>query len=158
MAFAEDRAVFDGYQEATIAGIGPASSNAAIAAPADARKYPDVVSQALAALRLAGVGGPYTLILGAAGYTAVSETSDHGYPVRDHLARLVDGPIVWAPAIDGGYLLSARGGDFELFLAQDLSIGYESHDADSVRLYFQQAITFLVHTAEASVPITAPPA
>jgi uncharacterized linocin/CFP29 family protein len=158
MAFAEDRAVFDGYQAASIVGIGPASSNAAIAAPADARQYPDVVSQALAALRLAGVGGPYTLVLGAAAYTAVSETSDHGYPVRDHLARLVDGPIVWAPAIDGGYLLSARGGDFELFLAQDLSIGYEAHDADSVRLYFRQAITFLVHTAEASVPITAPPA
>lgn len=155
MAFAEDRAVFEGYRAAGIEGIRAASSNPALALPADARQYPDVVSEAVAALRLAGVGGPYALLLGATAYTAVSETSDHGYPVRDHLARLVDGPIVWAPAIDGGFLLSTRGGDYELCLGQDLSIGYESHDADAVRLYFLEAITFLVYTAEAAVPFSA---
>jgi uncharacterized linocin/CFP29 family protein len=31
--------------------------------------------------------------------------------------------------------LSARGGDFELHLGQDVSIGYPSHDASSVELY-----------------------
>ena len=150
MAFAEDRAVFEGYQAGGIAGIRAAASNQALTLPPDARQYPDVVSQALAALRLAGVGGPYALVLSAGAYTAVSETSDHGYPVREHLARLVDGPIMWAPAIDGAFVLSTRGGDFELHLAQDLSIGYESHDADRVRLYFTEALTFLVHTAEAA--------
>jgi uncharacterized linocin/CFP29 family protein len=121
--------------------------------PSDARQYPDVVSQALSSLRLAGVGGPYALLLSADAYTAVSETSDHGYPVRDHLSRLIDGPIVWAPAIDGAMVLTTRGGDFEIFLAQDLSIGYTSHDADTVHLYFTQALTFAVHTAEAAVPL-----
>ena len=155
MAVAEDRAVFEGYQAAGIAGIRAASSNPALDLPADARQYPDTVSQALAALRLAGVAGPYALALSAAAYTAVSETSDHGYPVRDHLARLVDGPIIWAPAIDGGFVLSTRGGDYEMCLAQDLSIGYDSHDADSVRLYFTEALAFAVHTPEAGVPLRA---
>ena len=155
MAVAEDRAVFEGYQAAGIAGIRAASSNPALDLPADARQYPDTVSQALAALRLAGVGGPYALALSAAAYTAVSETSDHGYPVRDHLARLVDGPIIWAPAIDGGFVLSTRGGDYEMCLAQDLSVGYDSHDADSVHLYFTEAMTFDVHTPEAGVPLRA---
>ncbi len=134
------------------------SSNPAVDLPADARQYPDTVSQALAALRLAGVAGPYALALSAAAYTAVSETSDHGYPVRDHLARLVDGPIIWAPAVDGGFVLSTRGGDYEMCLAQDLSVGYDSHDADSVRLYFTEALTFGVHTPEAGVPLRAGPA
>jgi len=107
------------------------------------------------ALRLGGVGGPYALLLSADAFTAVSETSDHGYPVREHLRRLIDGPIVWAPAIDGAFVVTTRGGDFEMYLAQDLSIGYQSHDADSVHLYFIQALTFLVHTAEAAVPLTA---
>jgi len=124
--------------------------------PADAKQYPDAVSEALQALRLAGVGGPYALVLSAAAYTAVSETSDYGYPVRDHLARLVDGPIIWAPAVDGGFVLSTRGGDYDLCLAQDLSIGYESHDAETVRLYFIEALTFLVHTPEAGVAFRAP--
>jgi uncharacterized linocin/CFP29 family protein len=153
MAFAEDRTVFDGYQAAGITGLRAGSSNPALTLPADARQYPDLVSQAQASLRLAGVGGPYALLLSARSYTAVSETSDHGYPVREHLARLVDGPIVWAPAIEGAFLVSTRGGDFEMYLAQDLSIGYESHDAQAVQLYFQQAMTFLVHTPEAGVPL-----
>ncbi len=155
MAFAEDRAVFEGYQAGGIAGIRASASNQALNLPADARQYPDVISEALSALRLAGVGGPYALLLSADAFTAVSETSDHGYPVREHLRRLIDGPIVWAPAIDGAFVVTTRGGDFEMYLAQDLSIGYRSHDADSVHLYFIQALTFLVHTAEAAVPLTA---
>ena len=88
-------------------------------------------------------------------YTAVSETSDHGYPIRDHLARLLDGEIIWAPALDGALMLSCRGGDHELRLGEDLSIGYLSHDAEHVQLYFQESFTFAAYTAEASVAITA---
>ena len=155
IGFAEDRAVFEGYPAAGIAGVRQSSSNPALTLPAEARDYPNVVSQAVTALRLAGVGGPFSLLLSADAYTLVSETSDHGYPIREHLARVIDGEIVWAPAIDGAFLLSARGGDFELRLGQDLSIGYLSHDADTVRLYFQESLTFLVYTAEASVALGA---
>lgn len=153
IAFAEDRAVFDGYAAAQLTGIRQASSNPALTLSAGARDYPDVISDALSALRLAGVAGPYSLLLSADAYTAVSETSDHGYPVRERLARLIDGDILWAPAIDGALLMSGRGGDCELRLGQDLSIGYLSHDADQVTLYFQESFTFAVYTAEASVAL-----
>ena len=157
MAIAEDRAVFEGYPAAGIPGIRACAPGPGLALPADARGYPDVISQAVTALRLAGVGGPYSLLLSADAYTAVNETADHGYPVRDHLARVVDGEIIWAPATDGAFVLSARGGDYELHLGQDLSIGYESHDAERIRLYFSESMTFLVHTPEAAVPLAAPP-
>ncbi len=153
IALAEDRAVFDGYAPGGIGGIRKTASNAALKLPAAVTAYPDVVSSALESLRLAGVGGPFALVLSASAYTAVSETSDHGYPVRQHLAKLVDGPIVWAPAIEGAFVLSTRGGDFELYLGQDLSIGYLSHDIETVTLYFEEALTFLTHTPEAVVPI-----
>ena len=155
IAFAEDRAVFDGYAAAQITGVRPSSSNTALALPGEARDYPDVVSKAVSALRLAGVAGPYSLVLSADAWTTVSETSDHGYPVREPQARLLDGDIIWAPAIDGALLVSGRGGDYELRLGQDLSIGYQSHDADSVQLYFTESFTFAVYTTEASVAITA---
>jgi uncharacterized linocin/CFP29 family protein len=155
IAFAEDRAIFDGYPAAGITGVRQSSSNAPVALPASALEYPNVVSQAASALRLAGVGGPFSLLLSADTYTVVSETADHGYPIRDHLARVVDGEIIWAPAIDGAFLLSARGGDYELRLGQDLSIGYLSHDADTVQLYFTESLTFLAYTAEASVALSA---
>ncbi len=155
IAFAEDRAVFDGYAAAQITGIRQASSNPALTLPAEVRDYPDVVSKAVSELRLAGVAGPYSLLLSADAWTAVSETSDHGYPIREHLARVLDGDILWAPAIDGALLLSGRGGDYELRLGQDLSIGYQSHDGDSVQLYFTESFTFAVYTTEASVALNA---
>jgi uncharacterized linocin/CFP29 family protein len=155
IAFAEDRAIFAGYPAAGITGIRRSTSNPVLTLPAEAIEYPAVVSQAVSALRLAGVGGPYSLVLSAPAYTLVSETSDHGYPIRDHLARVVDGEIIWAPAIDGAFLLTGRGGDFELRLGQDLSIGYLSHDSEYVQLYFQESLTFLVYTTEASVVLNA---
>ena len=156
IAFAEDRAVFEGYAAAGIAGIRDASSNPVLSLPSEVRDYPNAISQAVTVLRLAGVGGPYTLALSADAYTAVSETSDYGYPVYEHIARVLDGEIIWAPAIDWAFLLSTRGGDFELRIGQDLSIGYLSHDATSIQLYFQESLTFLVYTSEAAVALTGP--
>jgi uncharacterized linocin/CFP29 family protein len=155
IAFAEDRAIFDGYAAGQVTGVRQASSNAALSLPAEVRQYPDVVSQAISGLRLAGVDGPYSLLLSADAYTAVSETSDHGYPIREHLARLLDGEIIWAPAISGALVLTGRGGDYELRLGQELSIGYLSHDAEHVELYFTESFTFSVYTTEASVSIGA---
>ena len=157
LALAEDRTIFDGYAEAGIPGIRASSSNPAITLPTRPRDYPDAISQAITALRLAGVSGPYTLALSADAYTAVSETSDQGYPIQEHISRLVDGEIIWAPAIDGAFLVSTRGGDFELHIGQDVAIGYLTHDTASVQLYFQETLTFLVYTAEAAVTLSAPP-
>ncbi|MFZ0502833.1 MAG: family 1 encapsulin nanocompartment shell protein, partial [Chthoniobacterales bacterium] len=100
---------------------------------------------------LAGVNGPYALLLGAEPYTAIGGGSDDGYPVLKHIQRLVDGEIVWAPAIKGGFVLSTRGGDFALHIGQDISIGYLSHSETVVRLYFQETFTFLLLTTEAAV-------
>ena len=131
-----------------------AAPTRALALPSDAREIPDVIAQALSELRLAGVDGPYSVLLSADVYTKVSETTEHGYPIREHLNRLVDGEIIWAPAIDGAFVLSTRGGDFDLQLGTDVSIGYLSHDAETVQLYLQETLTFLCYTAEASVALT----
>ncbi|MZD04509.1 bacteriocin [Streptomyces sp. SID5785] len=155
MAFAEDRAIFDGYAAAGIAGLRDRTSNPVLSLPAEPRDYPDTISRALTALRLAGVDGPYSLLLGADAYTAVSETSDHGYPIAGHLSRILDGELIWAPALDGAYVLSTRGGDFELRLGQDLAIGYTAHDARGIELYFHQTLTFLPYTDEAVVALNA---
>ncbi|ORV87630.1 family 1 encapsulin nanocompartment shell protein [Mycolicibacterium iranicum] len=155
LAFAEDRAIFEGYEAAHISGIRKSSSCPNLALPEDPREIPDVISQALSELRLAGVDGPYSVLLSAEVYTKVSETTAHGYPIREHLNRLVDGEIIWAPAIDGAFVLSTRGGDFDLQLGTDVCIGYLSHDADTVQLYLQETLTFLCYTAEASVALSA---
>lgn len=153
IAFAEDRAIFEGYPAAQIPGIRAASSNPAMTLPEDVLSYPEAIAEALRHLREAGVNGPYSVLLSAYAYTAVSETRDHGYPVHEHIKRLISGEIVWAPAIEGAFVLTTRGGDFALHLGQDISIGYLSHDAASVELYLQETMTFLAYTGEAVVAL-----
>jgi uncharacterized linocin/CFP29 family protein len=150
IAFAEDRAIFDGYVAAHIEGIRQRTNNPIMSLPGDARSYPDAVSQAVSQLRLVGVNGPYSLVLSAGAYTLVTETSDSGYPIIEHLRRVVD-EIVWAPAISGAFIVSTRGDDFALQIGEDVSIGYLSHTETSVRLYLEETMTFLVLTEEASV-------
>ena len=153
IAFAEDRAVFDGYAAAGIQGIRQGTSNPVLTLPSNVKGYPGVIAQAVSQLRLAGVDGPYALLLGSAPYTAIGGATDDGYPVLQHIQRLVDGKIIWAPAIEGGVVLTTRGGDFSLTVGQDLSIGYLGHTATAVQLYFQESITFLMQTSEASVAL-----
>jgi uncharacterized linocin/CFP29 family protein len=154
LAFAEDRSIFNGYKDADIQGIREATSNPIDTLPADVREYPDAVAHALSQLRLVGVNGPYSVLLGAEEYTALAETRDHGYPVLEHLKRIVDGNIVWAPAIEGAFVLTTRGGDFELNIGQDASIGYLDHTDRAVRLYPQETFVFRVLTGEASVVLS----
>ena len=103
LAFAEDRAIFEGYAAAGIGGIREGTSN----------------------------------------------------PVLRHIKDLVDGEIIWAPAINGAFVLTTRGGDFGLYIGEDVSIGYSSHDDKTVRLYLQETFTFLLLTTEASVALIA---
>jgi uncharacterized linocin/CFP29 family protein len=156
IAFAEDGAIFDGYAAAGIGGIREGTSNPIMTLPADVRDYPEAVAQALSRLRLVGVNGPYSVLLGADAYTALAETSDHGYPVLEHVNRLVKDEIIWAPAIAGAFVLTTRGGDFDLHIGQDVSIGYSSHTDRVVRLYLQETFTFLLLTTEAAVALSPP--
>ncbi|HVU58883.1 MAG TPA: family 1 encapsulin nanocompartment shell protein [Puia sp.] len=156
IAFAEDNAVFEGYEAAGIGGIRKGNTNKPIPLPAQVKGYPDAVARALSQLRQAGVNGPYHLVLGAEQYTAAEGGSDEGYPVLQHIRRLIDGEIIWAPALSGGFLLSGRGGDYELSIGQDFSIGYLEHSAANVMLYLQESFTFRLLTTEAAVAM--PPA
>ncbi|MBS0583882.1 MAG: bacteriocin family protein [Proteobacteria bacterium] len=156
IAFAEDRAVFEGHAAAGIQGLRQVTSNPVSTLPKDVKSYPDAIARAVNQLRLAGVNGPYALLLGAEPFTAINGASDDGYPVLKHVQGLVDKEIIWSPAIDGGVVLTTRGGDFDLHLGQDISIGYLGHTDTTVRLYLQETFTFIAQTAEAAVMFALP--
>ena len=155
IALAEDLAIFSGYPAAGIVGIVPGAANSTLVLPTELADYPAAIAGAIAELRAAGVDGPYTAVLSADVYTALSQASSHGYPVIQHVRRLLDGEIVWAPALSGAVVLSMRGGDFSLHLGQDLSIGYDSHTSAEVTLYLQESFTFQLLAGEAAVPLAA---
>jgi uncharacterized linocin/CFP29 family protein len=155
IATTENHAVFHGWPAAGFTGIADASTHEAIALGDDCERYPRHVARAVEALLRAGIDGPYGLALGPDAYTDVLETTEHGgYPLLDHLRKIIGGPLVWAPGVQGAVVVSLRGGDFLLDVGEDLSIGYREHSANAVELYLVESFTFRVATPEAAVALT----
>lgn len=153
IALAEDKAVFHGYREAGIGGLIEAAAEGKCAITEDYAAYISVVAEALHKLRSVGVAGPYGIALGPRCYTGLHKTLVGGFPAIEHIRRLLDGPIISAPAVDGAVVVSLRGGDFELTVGQDFAVGYLDHTASTVRLYLQESFTFRVVGPEAAVPL-----
>jgi uncharacterized linocin/CFP29 family protein len=155
LATLEDRIVFYGVADSAVQGMLTGSAHAAIAVSSDFRDFPAWVSSAEAQLRDAGVDGPYAIVLDPAAYTMLSKTTGPGgYPVLQHVRRLLEGPTIWAPAIDGALVASVRGGDFRLVVGQDISVGYQSHDGQRVSLFLEESLTFRLVAPEACVPLS----
>jgi uncharacterized linocin/CFP29 family protein len=155
-ALAENGVVFHGWEAAGVRGIAEAAPHDPIALGDRCERYPRHVAMAVERLLSAGIGGPYGLALGPAPYTRVLETSEHGgYPLLDHLRKILDGPLVWAPGAGGGVVLSLRGGDFLFESGEDVSVGYDRHDADVVHLFLVESFSFRIVTPEAAVALLA---
>jgi uncharacterized linocin/CFP29 family protein len=155
IATAENIAVFQGWPEAGITGIAEASPHPAQTLGEDAESYPRPVATAVELLLETGIAGPYALVLGRDQYIRVVETAEHGgYPLLDHLSRILDGPVLWVPGVDGAVVVSLRGDDFLFESGQDLAIGYDRHDRENVYLYIEESFSFLVATPEAAVALS----
>jgi uncharacterized linocin/CFP29 family protein len=156
LAVAENRAVFHGWSDASITGIAELSPHDKLPLGERTDAYPRPVAAAVERLLHNGISGPYALALGGEQYQLVVRTGEHGgYPLREHLGKILEGPIVWTPGVQGAIVVSLRGGDFQFESGQDISIGYHSHDRDSVQLYLEESFSFHVATPEAAVVLTA---
>jgi len=151
IAAAEDRTIFNGFKAANITGIIPASPHTPITIPDDYAEYPSLVVEAVETLRRGGINGPYALALGPDCFAGLAQAAEDGYPIRERVRRFLDGPLVWAPQVDGAVLLSTRGGDFTLTVGQDLSIGYAGHEKGKVSLYVTESFAFRVLDRGAAV-------
>ena len=149
---AENIAVFHGWKESGIVGITEATPHAPLPLGTDVEAWPQRVAEAVERLLSAGVGGPYGIALGRPEYTSVLQTTERGgYLLAEHLRKILDGPLVWAPGVLGAVVVSLRGGDFLFESGQDLSVGFTSYDADAVNLYLEESFSFRVATPEAAV-------
>lgn len=155
IALSENVAVFHGYEAGGITGIAQASVHEPMEVAGNLEGFPKIVAGAVERLRLAGVKGPYGLALSSEVWTDVVETTEHGgYPLFRHLDHILEGgAIVWSPGVDGGVVLSLRGGDFAFSSGQDLSVGYLAHDVTSITLYLEESFTFQVLSDDAAVAL-----
>lgn len=155
IALVEDNAIFNGLASGGIKGILESTPHPTVALPANILDLPKAIIDAKETLRRAGINGPYVLVLGAALHDQVYAATEEGHPLAKRIEQqLVDRPIVRAEAVRGAALMTLRGGDYEIYVGQDLSIGYAYHTKDDVELYLTESFTFRVIEPAAAVRIT----
>ena len=153
VAIFEETALYRGFGAAGIQGLLEASSHAPIPLSPDRNSFTESVELALLAIQEAEISGPYALVLGTEPYKWLMAGDPNAYPLRDRIKAMVSGGIHWSPVLEGGAVLSRRGGDFEMTVGQDLTIGYKLHNAREVELYFTESFAFRVLEPAAAVEL-----
>ena len=152
-AIFEETALFHGFPGAGIQGMLQVSTHPPVALSSDRNRLTESVELALLAIQECEISGPYALVLGTEPFKWLMAGEPDAYPLRNRIAALVSGGIHWSPVLEGGAVLSRRGGDFEMTVGQDLSIGYKYHDAKDVELFFTESFTFRVLEPAAAVEL-----
>lgn len=149
----EENAIYRGFAGAAIQGMLGASNHPPVPLSSDRNRLTESVELALLAIQEAEIGGPYALVLGTDPFKWLMAGDPHTYPLRERIHSLVKGGIHWSPVLEGGAVLSRRGGDFEMTVGQDVSIGYKIHDARTVELYLAESFAFRVLEPAAAVEL-----
>jgi uncharacterized linocin/CFP29 family protein len=143
-AFFEETAIYKGFPKANIQGILEASSHLPFTLSGNTEECVKTLCETLEVFQELTIEGPFTLVLGSKPYSMLKQATLHGYPLQKAVQSLIGGEILWSPVLEGGVLVSTRGGDFELTVGKDFSIGYCYHDRSRIELYLTESFAFRV--------------
>ena len=149
----EEQAIYQGLSEGKIQGLqGAADAEAVQLKTGTPGELLESLSEGVSRLVSASVERPYSFICGPDVWAKLDTLSSEGYPLRDRIERLIGGRIILNPGSFGNFLVSLRGGDMELTVGQDFSVGYVGHTGTTVTLFLTETFTFRVIGPEAILP------
>ncbi|HAX99608.1 MAG TPA: bacteriocin [Candidatus Atribacteria bacterium] len=142
-ALFEEKAIYHGFEPGDIDGILPVLEYEPLPFSHDPGEFLGTAIEATTILNDASVEGPYALLINPLLWGDLVGMKS-GYPLNKSIENIVKATIIPVPILEDALITSTRGGDFELTLGQDLSIGYENHDDKYINLFFTESFTFRV--------------
>jgi uncharacterized linocin/CFP29 family protein len=146
----EEKAIYESFEPVQIKGLAQATVNKPVTIPTETNTFLKEVGNQIINLSRKAVEGPYTMVISEQEWLEIVNLSE-GYPVQVQLKEILGGKVIINSSNQKTFLVSERGGDYELVLGQDISIGYDSHTTKSVKLFLTSSFTFRVLTPEAVV-------
>lgn len=148
IALFEESVVYHGLPDANIHGLKQCHGEECLSIGATPEQLLEGIAGGLTAFAGRSVEGPFAFVVGPKLWSRMS-AHFQGYPVKMQAENILGGQVHLSPYLSGdfaneAYMLSQRGGDFEIILGNDLAIGYERHDTDTVTLYFTSSFTFRI--------------
>lgn len=146
----EEKAIYQGFEPAGIKGLRGAAEKEQVNLPQSTNEFLKEIGNQVLGLKRKAVEGPYSLVITEEEWVNLINLSQ-GYPVQLQLKEILGGPALINHTNHHSFLVSNRGGDYELVLGQDISIGYDGHNSKNIKLYFTSSFTFRVLSPEAVI-------
>ncbi len=149
-ALFEEKALFEGFAPGAIQGLNGFVKGKEIPLALEMEKLIDAVSEGQTRLLKEGISGGANLVVSAPIWKYLARSAPGG-TLRAIIERQIEGQVIYSELVKDALLVSARGGDLELTIGQDLAIGYHSHTTTEVNLFLTESFTFRVVTPQALV-------
>lgn len=150
MALFEEKTIYQGFEKAGIQGLANSSGHEPVSLPDNPNEVLKVVAEQVSSLQREAVEGPYSLIINSELWKKLVSLAQ-GYPILRQLRDILNGEVIVNHSAGDSFLVSKRGGDYELVIGQDAAVGYDGHDQDQVKLFFTESFTFRVLSPEALI-------
>ena len=150
VALFEENAIYEGFEPANIKGLEESSTIKPVSIPKNINSFLKEIGNQVIHLGKNSVEGPYSIVINAIEWLELIKLSE-GYPVQIQLKEILGGKVIINHTNKNSFLVSERGGDYELILGQDITLGFESYESGNVRLYLTSSFTFRVLNPDAVV-------
>lgn len=150
VALFEENLIYKGFKEGQVQGLDKATDYKKVKLPNDPNAFLKVIGEQIMMLSKNGVEGPYSFIVNDEKWKEIASLAN-GYPIVKQLEEVIGVQVIINHGDFNSYLVSNRGGDFELSIGMDQSIGYQGHNSKKVQLYFTESFTFRVLGPEAVI-------
>jgi len=150
IALFEETTLFEGFKPGSIVGLHATVKDKNIPLSLDMDVIVDAVAEGQTRMLKDGVEGPANLVVSAPLWKFLARSAPGG-TLRSTLESQIGGQVVYSEHVKDALLVSARGGDLELTVGQDLAIGYHSHSTSDIDLFVTESFTFRVIAPEALI-------
>ncbi len=152
----EEDVIYNGFEKAGVKGLLQSCANNAVSVPTgDPNELVAALAGIVRDMKVRdSIGGPYALVGGCKLRAAIHRVVD-GRTVFEAIKKTTDiDEFICTPLHEEAFVASKRGGDFELTLGGDYTVGFEGACEKSLKFFLTELFTFRILEPRAYTPIT----
>ncbi len=152
----EDGIVYRGFKKAGIAGMEGTKGNAPLTLSHTApEEFLKNIQEAIQKMKTRdSISGPFALVGGKRLNDAMGKIFSCCSLFEIVESNTEVDELIFTPSFDGAFLVSKRGGDFELTLGGDFTVGYSGKDAkNNLTFFLTESLAFRIHEPRTFVPL-----
>ena len=139
----EEKVIFKGLTDANIVGIEEAAAHQGGELGNVENEILSNITKGVIALERSVAEKPYALVVSEDIWCKLNALGKEESLV-ERIEKIISGKIVANRFIEGAFLLPCNNDNIELTIGEDLSIGYQEHSENEVKLFITETFTFRV--------------